>query len=211
MSYPPSETSTPAASPLQVFIYGVGGHGRVIRDFFYENKYEVVFVDDSGAPGAISPNDLPDGATVVLGIGDNKSREKIFSQLKSSEKKLIFPVALHWSVHLSGRASLDEGVVLCANSVICTGARLGKGVIVNTSATVDHDCVIGDFAHIAPGVNLCGAVSIGDGTLIGVGSAVIPGISIGAGSVIGAGAVVVEDIPSKVLAVGNPCRVIRSL
>jgi maltose O-acetyltransferase len=46
---------------------------------------------------------------------------------------------------------------------------------------------------------------------IGGGAVVCPGVTIGPGTVIGAGSVVVRSIPGGVLAVGNPCRVVRSL
>lgn len=54
-------------------------------------------------------------------------------------------------------------------------------------------------------------IRIGDGCWLGGGVIVLPGVTIGNGSVIGAGSVVTRDIPAHVLAVGNPCRVIRSL
>lgn len=55
------------------------------------------------------------------------------------------------------------------------------------------------------------AIDIGDDVWIGGGAILCPGIRIGARSVIGAGSVVTQDIPPGVLAVGNPCRVIREL
>ncbi len=54
-------------------------------------------------------------------------------------------------------------------------------------------------------------VRIGDQCWIGGGAIIMPGVSIGAGTTIGAGAVVTRDIPPRVLAVGNPCRVVREL
>jgi len=54
-------------------------------------------------------------------------------------------------------------------------------------------------------------VAIGDGCWIGGGVIIVPGVTIGAGSVIGAGSIVTKDIPPNSLAVGNPCRVIRSI
>lgn len=54
-------------------------------------------------------------------------------------------------------------------------------------------------------------VVIGDDVWIGGGAIICPGVKIGSHSVIGAGSVVTKDIPAGVLAVGNPCRVIRSL
>ena len=54
-------------------------------------------------------------------------------------------------------------------------------------------------------------IRIASGCWLGGGVIVLPGVSIGEGTVIGAGSVVTKDIPAHVLAVGNPCRVIRSL
>ena len=54
-------------------------------------------------------------------------------------------------------------------------------------------------------------IHIGNGCWLGGGVIVLPGVTIGDGSVIGAGSVVTKDIPGNVLAVGNPCRVIRKL
>jgi len=54
-------------------------------------------------------------------------------------------------------------------------------------------------------------VTIGDRVWIGGGAIVCPGVTIGEGTTIGAGSVVTRDIPAHVLAVGNPCRVVRSL
>lgn len=54
-------------------------------------------------------------------------------------------------------------------------------------------------------------VHIGDNVWIGAGATVLPGVTIGDNSVIGAGSLVTKDIPSGVVAVGNPCRVIREI
>lgn len=54
-------------------------------------------------------------------------------------------------------------------------------------------------------------ITIGEGVWIGGGAIILPGVTIGNGSVIGAGSVVTKDIPANVVAVGNPCKVIREI
>lgn len=54
-------------------------------------------------------------------------------------------------------------------------------------------------------------VHIGENTWIGAGSIILPGITIGKNVVIGAGSVVTRDIPDNVVAVGNPCNVLRNV
>jgi acyl-[acyl carrier protein]--UDP-N-acetylglucosamine O-acyltransferase len=77
---------------------------------------------------------------------------------------------------------------------------------VNTGATVDHECVIEDFAHIAPGVHLGGRVTVGRGALVGIGSSAVQCVRIGEWATVGAGAAVVRDVPSHTRVLGVPAR-----
>ena len=79
-------------------------------------------------------------------------------------------------------------------------------MIVNTSASIDHECKIGDYAHISVGSHLAGNVEIGNGTWIGVGAVVSNNIHICENVMVGAGAVVVEDIVESGTYVGVPAR-----
>ncbi len=194
----------------KLYIYGKGGHGRVVQDFF-PGYTPIQFVEDRPMPGTIRSKDIPANSRVVVAIGNNFFRKDVVDGLRSNDKSLIFPTVFHPSVQISNRANYGLGAMFCAKSVIITGAYIGEFAIINTGATVDHDCFIGDFAHIAPGVNLCGTVTVGNRTLVGVGSSVRPDIAIGSDTIIGAGSVVVDDIPSGVIAHGNPCRVIKEI
>ena len=55
------------------------------------------------------------------------------------------------------------------------------------------------------------SVHIGENVWVGAGTVIVPGVTIGKNSVIRAGSVVVKDIPENVVAVGNPCRVLREI
>jgi len=199
------------ARHIGTFIYGAGGHGKVIKDFFQSHEM-VLFVDDEGENKvACGPEEIPDGSRVVVAIGDNLSRQTAAKRLRNNRKNLIFPIVQHPSALISDHTRIGVGNVFCAGSIVIVGSIIGQFCIVNTSATVDHDCLLGDFVHVAPGVNLCGSVSVGDRTLVGVGTSVRPGITIGSDTIVGAGSVVVNDIPSGVMAHGNPCRVIREI
>lgn len=54
-------------------------------------------------------------------------------------------------------------------------------------------------------------IDIGSDVWVGGGAIILPGVRIGSGAVIGAGSVVTRDVPERVLAVGNPCRVVREI
>jgi maltose O-acetyltransferase len=108
--------------------------------------------------------------------------------------------------------------------------RLGARVYFNFNCVVLDVCevTIGDCVLFGPAVQIYTAthpldaaerrrkefgkpVSIGADCWIGGGAIILPGVTIGARSVIGAGSVVTRDIPSDVVAAGNPCQVIRVL
>lgn len=71
---------------------------------------------------------------------------------------------------------------------------------------MDHDCVVGDYVHIAVGSHLCGTVTVGNGTWIGAGATVSNNVSSCSGCMIGAGSVIVNDIMESGTYVGVPDR-----
>jgi len=86
-------------------------------------------------------------------------------------------------------------------------STIGVNAIINTRASVDHDCVIGGHVHIAPGVVLGGGITIGVGSHIGAGSSVIQNIRIGENALVAAGASVVTDFPDGANIAGVPAKV----
>ena len=109
--------------------------------------------------------------------------------------------------------------------------HFGKDVYANFNLTLvdDTHIYVGDCTMFAPNVTVATAghpilpslrekarqfnmpVHIGKNCWIGAGALIMPGVSIGDNTVIGAGSVVTKDIPSNVVAVGNPCRVMREI
>ena len=137
-------------------------------------------------------------------VGHNGIREKIHTNLS---QYLGNPInAIHPSAVISASVKIGDGVMIAANATLNPLVQLGKGVICNTSTSIDHECVIGDFCHIAPGAVLCGNVEIGHGTFVGANSVIRQGIKIGHHVTIGAGTVVVKDVPDGATVIGNPAK-----
>jgi sugar O-acyltransferase (sialic acid O-acetyltransferase NeuD family) len=99
--------------------------------------------------------------------------------------------------------------MISPNVTINALAKIGIGAICNTYSIIEHECIIGDFAHIAPGAVLCGNVKVGENSFVGAKSVIRENITIGKNVIIGAGSVVVKDIPDNVKVVGNPARIIK--
>ena len=109
--------------------------------------------------------------------------------------------------------------------------HFGNNVYANFNLTLVDDCdiYVGDSVMFGPNVTVAVAghpidpdlrrkvaqfnipVRIGNNVWIGAGAVILPGVTIGDNSVIGAGSIVTKDIPANVVAVGNPCRVLREI
>jgi acetyltransferase EpsM len=207
---------------IDVVVLGAGGHGMVVCDILRAAGGElraVGFIDANPAlrgtrvldlPVFGSLDDIASGgrAHVAMGIGDNRARHREFARIVELG---LEPVTLvHPSAVLSRGATIGRGTVVMAHATVNVAADIGEDVILNTACSVDHHCVIGAHAHVAPGAILAGGVRIGEQTLVGTGAVVIPGISIGAHCVVGAGAVVTADVPDGVAVAGVPARAIAA-
>ena len=197
----------------ELILYGASGHAKVVADICEQNsKHISLILDDNPAIQSLleykvklpSP-ELYSGQHFIISIGDSKTRKKIVE-----ENDFMYTHAIHPSAIIDTSSEVGEGTVVMAGVVINSSVILGKHCIINTSASVDHDCHLKDYVHISPNATLCGGVSVGEGTQVGAGAVVIPNIKIGKWCTIGAGSVVVRDIPDGAKVVGNPGRVIKS-
>jgi sugar O-acyltransferase (sialic acid O-acetyltransferase NeuD family) len=137
-----------------------------------------------------------------IAIGDNAARGRVYKKLVP---QLGNPInAIHSTAVISPSVKLKDGIFAAANVSINPLVEIGTGVICNTSCSIDHECIIGDFAHIAPGAVLCGNVKVGSSSFIGAGSVIKQGVRIGDNVMIGAGCVVVKDIEDNCIMIGNP-------
>ncbi|MBW4603177.1 MAG: acetyltransferase [Calothrix sp. FI2-JRJ7] len=210
----------------KLLIWGASGHALVVIDIIrLQGIYEIVGLLDNVNPQRQGENfcgvpifggqeqlDFCKDKGIehtIFGFGDCQARLKL-SELVVG-KGFSLATAIHPTATIAADVSIEPGTVIAAGAVVNSGARIGRNVIINTCASVDHECVIEDGAHICPGVNLAGRVTVGRAAKVGIGATVIDRVRIGAGALIGAGAVVVDDIPDSVLAYGIPARVIRKI
>lgn len=200
----------------KLLIIGASGHGKVVADIALKmNKWEqIAFLDDNENIHSVmginiighsedALNYIKD-FDIFIAIGDNRIREKIQEKLES--KGASIPTLVHPSAVVGEQVNMLSGTVVMGGAVINSCTTIGKGCIINTGATIDHDNIIEDYVHLSPGVHLAGTVRVGRGTWLGIGSIVSNNIEITSWCKIGAGAVVVKNITETGTYVGVPAR-----
>lgn len=203
------------ANNRQIVVIGAGGHARVVIDVLRQANVSFLgIVDPKLGMGevfaglSVLGNDAflddldPSGVLLANGIGSMpgvETRWKIQEDL--GRKGFEFVNVIHPSAIISSDVDLAEGVQIMAGTILQPGVSIGRGSIVNTASSIDHDCVIGANCHIAPGVTLSGDIKIYDNSHIGTGASIIQGVTIGKNSVVAAGSVVFHslDIGTKLV------------
>ncbi|MEC2159788.1 acetyltransferase [Virgibacillus halodenitrificans] len=200
----------------KLLIIGASGHGKVVADIALKmNKWQcIAFLDDDKSIKTsmdlevIGTSDDVfthiDEYEIFVGIGNNDTRQRIHEMLETFGA--IIPILIHPSAVIGNRVDIGTGTVVMAGVVVNCCTKIGRGCIINTGSTIDHDNCIEDFVHISPGSYLAGTVKVGKGTWLGIGSVVSNNITITNGCKVGAGSVVVKDITEPGVYVGVPVR-----
>lgn len=207
-----------------IVVFGSGGHAKVVIDsLIFNREYKIVGVvtenethikrgefygikvlgGDANLKKLAEEFEFNHG---IIGIGDNSLREKVSAKVLSALSDFQFINAVHPSAQIAPSVRLGEGIAIMAGAVINADTKIDDHALVNTNASVDHDCHLHSFSSVAPGATLGGNVNLDTAVAIGLGASVIQNISIGARTVVGAGAVVVTDIETSVTVIGVPAR-----
>lgn len=210
--------------PREFVVWGAGGHARVLADLLTLSDSRIIALFDNdrsvaapfpvpmfhGSEGFclwLAASD-PTRYSGAVAIGGARGRDRRLHLALFQDCGLSIPALIHPHASVAESAQIGAGSQVLALAAITAGARVDGGVIVNTRASVDHECTLAAGVHIGPGATLCGLVQVGEDSLVGAGAVVLPRIRIGARVVVGAGAVVTRNLPDGVIAVGNPARVV---
>jgi sugar O-acyltransferase (sialic acid O-acetyltransferase NeuD family) len=147
-----------------------------------------------------------------IAIGNSLARERL-SKLLTSQGCRPFSVVAADVTMLDG-VKLGEGYTISPQTIITSNVTIGDYFQANCQCVISHDCQIGNFVTLAPGVRCNGNVIIEDHAYIGAGSVIINGTSdkpliIGRNSVVGMGAIVIRNVSANTTVVGNPAKVIK--
>jgi sugar O-acyltransferase (sialic acid O-acetyltransferase NeuD family) len=173
---------------------------------FYDDDPETWRRPVLGIPVAGPLSELTRGvcSRAIIGIGDNQTRKRLAQAMD-----LDWLTAVHPFSYVHPTARLGHGTVVCAGAIVQPGAEVGAHVIINTKASVDHHCRVGDYVHIAV-AHLGGEASADEGAFLALGAIVLPGIHVGAWATVGAGAVATKDVAPGITVVGIPARPLTS-
>ncbi len=144
--------------------------------------------------------------------GDRAGRNRLLAELLGAVGERVWiepPFFCDYGTHIS----IGHGVSINFNCVIldCARVRIGDQVQFAPNIVIAAATHPVHAAERAKGPELAYPVTIGNRVWIGAGAIIGPGVTIGDDTTIGAGTVVLKDVPPRVVAAGNPCRVIRSL
>jgi sugar O-acyltransferase (sialic acid O-acetyltransferase NeuD family) len=212
--------------PKNIVFWGASGHARVLREACAHSGYHLVAVFDNNLRVASPFPDVPiyhtrdgfsrwqrehetSGVAFLVAIGGPHGRARLEIQEFLRSRGLQPAVTVHPTAFVAADVEIPEGCQILAQSAVCVAVKLGRACIINTRASVDHESVLGDGVHLAPGATLAGCVTVGDCTLIGPGAVVLPRVRIGRDVIVGAGAVVTHDVPDGKVVFGVPARVQR--
>lgn len=209
----------------RVGIFGTSGMAREVGDIAISLGIEPIYVARDGIElgewnlpaQVILEQDLGQyhGIPFVIGIGDGNVRKAVAGRFRDRLKftNLIHPTATFGA---SQRDVLEKsiGTVVAAGVRLTNGISIGDFCIFNQNATVAHDCVVGNFVHVAPGANVSGNVHLQDGCWIGAGAIVNQGnpgnkLRIGENTIVGSGAAVISDCNPNAVYVGVPARRVK--
>jgi len=212
-------TPNHVVNTTSLYVLGAGGHAKVVISTIRAAHSLVVacFDDDeqkrdSEIGGVEIRGPIPEfydllesnrSSCAVIAVGANRMRAAIALRLTPT---YTCEAVIHPACMMDSTVFIGVGSVAFAGSVLQAEAIVGRHVIINTAATIDHECLIGDFVHLAPGSHLAGGVTVGTGAFIGMGAVILPGIRVGDWATVGAGAVVNRDVPDGQTVVGVPAR-----
>ncbi len=210
---------------IPLIVLCAGGHAKVLINALLDNNAEIIGIVDQDPKkrGAcllgikvIGDDTLvldypPDSIRLVNGLGSVdtlQSRRLLFEKFK--KKGYHFATVIHPSAVIAREVTIGEGVQLMAGVRLQPGVSIDANTIVNTAASIDHDCRIGTHTHIAPGAVLSGRVCVGSEVHFGTGATAIQNITIGAQAQVAAGAAVTRDIAAGARVAGVPAKELTS-
>lgn len=202
-------------------IYGAGGLGKEIYDSAKYNSSqkfeEIFFIDDNdsihsfyGIPvlsfEKFLEGNKPESCHIIIAVGEPSIRAVLLEKIVKQGYSLSS--IIHSTSVISPTCSIGFGTYIGPFSFISSNTIISVNVVIQPHAMVGHDVEIGNSSVIGPNSAIAGSCVVGDRTYIGMNACIEQKHSVGDDVIIGMSSCVTRDIPSEMIAMGYPARVI---
>lgn len=205
-----------------MIIIGAGGYAKELVEVFFQKGEtdRIAFYDD------INPDDgklvfdcypvlrnetqvkdyfLTKGNEFAIGIGNPLLRNMLYKRFIDFGGSLTSVISS--KAHIgSFDVRIGAGTNIFDGAVFSNCTETGIGCIVYYNAVITHNCKLGNFVQVSPGVSILGSVLIDDYVMIGGNATILPKVTVGKNAVIAAGAVITKSVPAYALMLGNPAK-----
>lgn len=204
-----------------IYILGVGYNTPVIMEIAELSGYKVdgLYHFEKGREGEkmhgveiigcnedlLNSTDL-NGVNFALSMGDNKIRTNIAEKLRSKGARL--PKLIHPTASVSKYATIEEGVIIQANSTVQADVLIKKDTVISFNVGISHNTIIENGCYIACQTIVGAYTHILELSFIGMGVTIVSDKVplIGRSAVVGAGSVVIKPVKNNQTVVGNPAK-----
>jgi sugar O-acyltransferase (sialic acid O-acetyltransferase NeuD family) len=210
----------------EIYIVGAGGFGREVADIVRAVNAAAAepvfciagFVDDDETLWGEAANDVHVIGSVeslrelavggarpyaVMAIGNPQVKRTIAERLGDS---VAWETVIHPSAIISPYAEIGEGTIVNAYSFVKCNVVMGKHCCLNSTSSIGHDAVLGDYVSVMCHCDITGADKLEEGVYIATSVAIIPGVTVGKDAFVGAGSVVLKDVEAGTRVFGQPAR-----
>ncbi len=208
---------------MKLFIYGNGGLGKEVFDIanrinksqfkykfiYFINDFEFDNIRVFSLEEIIKRDWHNKEHELIIATGEVRHRVDMLAKIKKhgfNLGKLIDPSAI-----ISESAIINKGCIICSFVLIGPYSVIGENSLINVQSIIGHDIQIGDNTIISSMVNIGGDSIIENECFLGMSSVVKERKTIKFNSILSMGSVLHIDLPEKVLAIGNPARVIKRI
>lgn len=146
--------------------------------------------------------------SVVICVSNPVYRKNIFEKL-CSLPNANFPSFVSRHVWISNKVKIGKGVIIYPGVAINYNTSVEDFSIMNMNCAIGHDCTIGRFSTLAPGVSLAGFTHLEECVEMCINSATVQSIRVGENSIVGGMGMVTRNIPANCTAVGVPAKPIK--
>ncbi len=205
----------------QLLIIGAGGLGREVLAWARQAEGYGVdwvikgFLDDNARAlegfrtpafwiGTVAEHQPREDEVFICAVGKPATRRLCQEIIEARGGHFIS--IIHRTAVIGDSVEISPGVILCPYAIASGYSRLGKGVILNLHATVDHDANVDDWSQINCHCDVTANAVIGREVWLSSHVTVAPGIKVGDGAYIGAGTVVLRDVEAGTKVFGVPAR-----